>query len=338
VRLPTFTYLEPGSLDQAFDMLSLHGAQCRILAGGTDLLVRMKQRLTTASHLMSLRRLDVLSGIEAKDEGIRIGAATPLSAIIGSELLKAAFPGLVEAARAVGAPSIQHHRGTIGGNICQENRCQFYNQSDFFRGARQPCHKAGGQVCYAKPGGSDRCHSICQSDTAPVLCAAGARVTLRKKEGTRTLPLFEFYSSTGEHPFTLADDEILTDILLPSPRAGAASAYAKLAFRSAIDYPVVSAGAAVRVEDGAIREARLVIGAVASAPLAIPAAARLLEGRPAGDAEAVTGVCKAAMDTAAAFVMNHMAAPVEYRVQMVSVLARRAIESAVSRALAYKTS
>ncbi len=165
-----------------------------------------------------------------------------------------------------------------------------------------------------------------------MLIAMDARVVVQSKRGERTLPLTELYSSVGERPLTLADDEMLTEIHVPNAGPGTGTAFEKLAYRSAIDYAVVSAGALVRTEGETIAQARLVIGAVARAPLTISAAERLLKDRPADDQQTVDDAGKAAMNAAEAFVANNMAQPKDYRIQMISVIAKRALKRALGRA------
>lgn len=332
MRLPAFTYKQPLDLGEALDLLHARGGDCRILAGGTDLLVRMKQRLVAPEAIISLKALPELSYIREQEDRVCIGASTPLDDILSADFLCDRFPGLTEAVASIGAPSIQHYRGTIGGNLCQDNRCQFYNQSTFFRGARQACHKAGGQTCYAREGGSDRCHSICQSDAAPALMALNAQVVLRCKGGQRTVPLQECYSARGESPHTLAADEMLTEIWIPKPEPGSGSAYERLAFRSAIDYPVVCVGVGIRVSARKIEAARLVVGAIGSAPLVVAAAAGALAGRSPADTAALDRAATAVKNAAAAFVANNVAAPADYRVRMAGVLAGRGLKRALARA------
>lgn len=331
MRLPVFAYEVPQNIDEALNLLSRYGPDSRILAGGTDLLVRMKQRLTTPAHLISLKALPELTRIQESVGILHIGAAARLNDILEYTPIRERWPGLFEAVKSVGAPSIQHFAGTIGGNLCQDNRCQFYNQSSFFRTARQPCNKAGGKTCYAWEGGSDKCYSICASDAAPVLIAMGAEVVIRSTKSERIVSLEDLYSSVGERPLTLTDDEMLTEIRVPAPAPGTGNAFEKLTYRSAIDYAVVSAGASVQTDGKQILKARLVIGAVARAPLAIPAVEAILKEKPAGDGEALDEAGRAAMNTAQPFIANNMSQPVDYRTRMVSVMAKRAIEKALSR-------
>ena len=333
MRLPAFAYELPRDLDEALELLKTYGPECKILAGGTDLLVRMKQGLTKPAHLISLKALPELATIQESGGLLRIGAAVRLADILTYQPILDRQPGLYEAVTAIGAPSIQHFRGTIGGNLCQDNRCQFYDQSNYFRGARQTCNKAGGKTCFAWEGGSDRCHSICQSDAAPVMIAMDAQVLVQSKRGVRNLPLAELYSGVGERPLTLSDDEMLIEIQVPDSGFGTGTAFEKLAYRSAIDYAVVSAGALVRVEDNRIVQANLVIGAVSRAPLKISGVDEILKSRPVGDQQVLDEAGKVAMNTAGAVIANNVAQPKDYRMQMVSVMAKRALKRALERAL-----
>ncbi|MFH0826082.1 MAG: FAD binding domain-containing protein [Pseudomonadota bacterium] len=333
MRLPAFSYEQPQDLDQALELLTTHGSNCRILAGGTDLLVRMKQGLVQPSHLISLKALKGLTAIEESVDQIRIGAAVPLADILTYGPIRDGIQGLHEAVHSVGAPSIQHFSGTIGGNLCQENRCRYFNQSKFFRKARQACIKAGGKTCFAWEGGSDRCHSVCRSDVAPPLVAMNSLAVVRSKKGERVIPLAEMYSFLGEHPLALADDEILTEILVPKAVPGSGTAFEKLAYRSAIDYAVVSSGAFVQTSGDRIVKARLVIGAVSRGPLTISEAEKVLENKPVNDLQALDDAGTAAMNAAQPFIANNMDEPADYRIRMVSVTAKRALARALKRAV-----
>jgi len=330
VRLPKFEYSDPKDLGEALELLHTHGNDCRILAGGTDLLVRMQQRLTQPKILISLKHLQNLAYIRQEDGCIKIGARTTLEDICASDLMKDLFPGFWQAVRGIGAATIQHTRGTIGGNLCQDNRCAFYNQSAFFRSTQQPCHKAGGQICYAVEG-SDRCRSTCQSDGAPALMALSTQATIKAKGDTRSIPLADLYTTKGEDPLALAADEMLTELQIPIPQAQAGSAYQKLSYRSAIDYPILSAAAAVETENSKIRTARIVIGAMAGAPLYLMQASESLRGKAATDSSAIEAAAATAGDHAAVFAVDNVHSNLEYRSNMIAVLVGRALESALQQ-------
>ena len=197
--LPRFDYSQPRNLEAALDLLDSHREDAKILAGGTDLLVRMKKGLIAPKRLISLKSLKELSYIKEEDDYVRIGAGTSLADIISSDVVRKKARALVQACEKVGAVTIQHHRGTIGGNILQDNRCHHYNQSEFHRSGRQACHKNGGKICYAREN-ADRCNSTCQSDGATALMALGAKLVLVGKGNERTVDLDQFYTADGINP------------------------------------------------------------------------------------------------------------------------------------------
>ncbi len=328
MRLPRFEYLRPRTMDEALELLHQHQADGCILAGGTDLLVRMKQRLLQPGNLISLKSITSQRYVRQANGQIQIGAGASLSAVRHTEFVQKHLPGLVSALESIGAPAIQHHTGTLGGNLCQENRCLFYNQSAFMRSARQPCHKAGGQICYALEG-SDRCRSTCQSDCAPMLIALKASVTVARQGGQRTIPLVDLYSAKGEHPLAIEADELVTEIQVPVPDIKSGQAYGRLSFRSAIDFPMVAVGVYVETANNLVKDARIVVGAVSNAPLLLAKASASLIGRATTDHDAWAKAATMAREHASAFVVNNVNAPVAYRQQMIAVLVRRALAEAL---------
>ena len=326
MRLPRFKYLGPETLDQALDLLNTHKDDAKILAGGTDLLVRMKKGLLKPKVLISLKALYELSYIKKQDGVIKIGARTPLADIIASALIKKEAQALFQACEKTGAVTIQHYRGTIGGNILQDNRCHHYNQSKFHRSGRQACHKDGGKICYAREE-ADRCNSTCQSDGATALMALGAGITLESKGGQRTVDLTDFYTTDGIMPFAMESHELLKEITIPVQ--GAQSAYQKLAYRSAIDYPIVCAGVLLKhSSENQIEEARIVVGAMGRSPLFLAQASSSLQGKKLNDTSAFKKAADASMDSSAAFAVHNVGATLEYRCAMVSQMVFQALEQA----------
>ncbi len=333
MRLPQFTYHSPDTLEKALALLHEHRDQAGVLAGGTDLLVRMKHRLTLPKILVSLKHLDVLSYINETSGMLRIGAKTPIMDVIQSDRVRHQAPALAQACERIGAVSIQHFRGTMGGNILQDNRCIHYNQSQFHRSGRQPCHKDGGKICYARDE-ADRCNSTCQSDGACALMALDAQLTLSSTRGDRRVALDAFYTTDGIKPFDMQPDELLTRIDIPVV-PGAVSAYQRLSFRSAIDYPIVCAG--VRLvpdpDDGArIGSARIVAGAMGRSPLFLAQVSRSLTGVMFDDTAAFEKAGKDARNAAAAFAAHNAGATLEYRQAMVEKMVVRALAQAAGRA------
>jgi 4-hydroxybenzoyl-CoA reductase beta subunit len=328
VRLPRFDYLGPDTLEGALDLLATHKEDARILAGGTDLLVRMKKGLLKPKVLISLKALNDLSYIRQEDEQIKIGAATPLADIIASDLVQQQAKALFQACEKIGAVTIQHYRGTIGGNILQDNRCHHYNQSEFHRSGRQACHKDGGKICYAREE-ADRCNSTCQSDGATALMALGAKLTLASKGSERTVDLEDFYTSDGILPFAMEPHELLKEIIIPVQ--GGQSAYHRLAYRSAIDYPIVSAGVFLTpsaAQKDEIAEARIVVGAMSRSPLFLAHASASLKGKRFTDTDAFQNAADTSMDSTAAFAVHNVGSTLEYRCAMVSPMVFRALGEA----------
>ena len=326
MRLPRFYYLGPETLDQALDLLATHRDDAKILAGGTDLLVRMKKGLLKPKFLISLKALNELSYIKKEDNNIKIGTGTSIADIIASDLIKKESRALFQACEKIGAVSIQHFRGTIGGNILQDNRCHHYNQSDFHRSGRQPCHKDGGKICYAREE-SDRCNSTCQSDGATALMALGAKITLVRKGGERTVDLTDFYTTDGIMPFAMESHELLKEIIIPIQ--GGSSAYKRLAYRSAIDYPIVCAGVLLKPsKKDEIRDARIVVGAIGRSPLFLAQASSSLKGKKLTDTDAFKKAAHIAMDNASTFAVHNVGSTLEYRCAMISQMVFGALEQA----------
>ncbi|MCP4024538.1 MAG: hypothetical protein GY729_22050 [Desulfobacteraceae bacterium] len=327
MRLPRFEYLEPDDLTQALDMLASHKEDVKIIAGGTDLLVRMKNQLLTPAFVMSMKQLSGLSYIKNHDDTLTIGAKTTLADIVDSDDIQEGYTALAQAAERVGAETIQHHRGTISGNILQDTRCIHYNQSRFHRSGRQPCHKDGGKICYARDEG-DRCYSTYQGDMAPALIALEAKVVLSKKDGKRTINLSDLFTSDGFHPFSIEPDELLTEIILPKQKNNSKSAYQRLSYRSAIDYPITSAGVMINSKAEKIKKARIVVGSMSRAPLFMVKASETLAEKSLTDIDAFKEAAGIAMDNAGTFAVHNAGSTLEYRCDMTFVMVLKALEQA----------
>ncbi len=288
MRLPAFAYELPQGLDEALELLHTHGTNCKILAGGTDLLVRMKQGLASPTHLISLKAVPELAIIRESGCLLRIGAAVRLADILAYEPIQDRWPSLAEAVTSIGAPSIQHFAGTIGGNLCQDNRCQFYNQSRFFRRTKQACNKAGGKTCFAWEGGSDRCHSICPSDAAPALIAMDAHAwsfSQSRESEPCLLQSSILLSASARSPWRTMKSSLKFKCPTEDPAREPLLRNWRIGPRSTM--PWCLPGLSYRRDGDRIVQARLVIGAVARAPLTISAAENILTGSPTGDPHAV---------------------------------------------------
>jgi 4-hydroxybenzoyl-CoA reductase beta subunit len=327
MQLPSFEHLEPRSLSEALEVLAAHGEEARPIAGGTELLVSMKQSLLAPAYVVNLKEITELDFVVEDAEGLRIGGLARLATVIRSSAVQEHFPLLAEAASAVAAPPLQE-MGTVAGNLCQNTRCFYYNQSRFWRQVRGPCYKTGGDRCHVIEGGN-RCFATYQGDLAPALIALGATITLAKKGGERALPLAELYTGKGKRPLALETGEVLTEIRVPASVVGAGGDYQKLRQRGAMDYPLVGVAAAVR-KDGSdsCAWARVALTGVGTGPLVVQEASDLLEGRRVDEA-LLSQVADAAYELARP--VNNVGSEATYRRKMVRVLTRRALFNAWGR-------
>ncbi len=277
IRLPAFTYVAPKTIDGAVRAIAEAGPDAMLVAGGTDLYPNMKRRQFEPKTLVGLRAIGELRGVRGSArEGVRIGACTTLTAVATHPELARSYAGLATAAGLVSSPQLRN-MGTLGGNVCVDTRCNYYNQSYEWRKAIGFCMKRDGDICLVAPG-SPRCWAVSSSDTAPVLWSLGAQIRLTGPAGERTMPIAALYRDDGIQYLSKRADEILTEIVLP-PADGWRSAYLKLRRRGSFDFPILGVAAAVRFEGEVVREARIVLGAVASLPREAPKAAAALVGQ-----------------------------------------------------------
>ena len=277
MRLPRFTYVAARTLAEAAAALAAHGADAMPVAGGTDLYPNMKRRQFEPKVLVGLRGLRELAGVHGSArEGVRVGAGTTLAAVAAHPEIVSHYPALATAAGLVSSPQLRN-MGTLGGNVCVDTRCNYYNQSFEWRRAIGFCMKKDGDICLVAPG-SPRCWAVSSSDTAPALVSLGAAVRLVGGGGERTVPLAALYHDDGIEYLAKRRDEIVADVLLP-PVDGWRSAYLKLRRRGSFDFPVLGVAVAARLEGDVVRDARIVLGAVASLPRPAEQAVAALVGR-----------------------------------------------------------
>src|SRR5258708_5684029 len=273
LRLPKFEYRAARTVAEALEWMGdLAGvgekgpeARAMLMAGGTDVLPNMKQRIFTPSVVVGLPAIPALRGLVfASAQGLRIGAGVSLAELAASPLVRERFPALATAAGAVSTPQLRE-MGTVGGNLCLDTRCNYYNQSEFWRKARDYCLKKGSEICRVAPNGTG-CYAVSSCDTAPALMAFDATVHVSSRAGDRVVPVADLYHDDGIHPVRLHDGDVLTDVYLPTPEAGWRSAYEKYRVRGSFDFPIVGVAAAARFADGLCTEARLVLQAGATRP------------------------------------------------------------------------
>jgi 4-hydroxybenzoyl-CoA reductase subunit beta len=273
MRLPKFEYLEPKTLREAAKTLAEDTKGSVLIAGGTDLLVNMKHRVIKPNQVVNLKTIQKLAYISNGKDGLKIGTLTTLHDIASSPLIQERVPILCQAAREVGAYAHQA-MGTLGGNLCQGNRCRFYNQSAFWRSVKSPCYKVGGTICHVvrKP---KECHSTYCGDMAPVLIALDAQVRTVGPNGERVFPLRKLYNQDGKKPLSLRKGKILKEILLPPPSGK--TLYLKWRLRDSIEFPIISL--ALHIEKGheeRIQKAKIIFSGVGSGPVETLEAEKIL--------------------------------------------------------------
>jgi 4-hydroxybenzoyl-CoA reductase subunit beta len=289
MRLPWFDYRVPHSVAEAARILAGEGPRAMLLAGGTDLLPNMKRRQQTPATLVALRGVPELKTI-ANGSGLRIGAGVTLTEVVAAEAVRRSFAGLAQAAGQVATPHLRN-MATLGGNLCLDTRCSYYDQSYEWRKAIDFCLKKDGETCWVATA-SKRCVAVSSTDTAPALIALRAKVRLVSAAGEREVALEDLYRNDGIEYLTRRPDEILTEVSLPDA-AGWKSTYWKLRRRGSFDFPVLGAAASAKLaKDGTVEEARIALGAVASRPFLVPKAAEMLVGRKLSD-EAIAAAAAA---------------------------------------------
>jgi 4-hydroxybenzoyl-CoA reductase subunit beta len=283
MRLPPFRYVAPRTAREAACLLADHGPEAMAVAGGTDLYPNMKRRQFEPKLLVALQGLDEARGIEA-NRSLRLVALATLTEVTGHAALTGRWPALARAAGLVSSPPLRN-AGTIGGNLCVDTRCNYYNQSEFWRASIGYCMKKDGDVCLVAPG-SKICWALASSDTAPVMIALAAEVTLVGPTGERRIPVKDLYGSDGIRYLAKKPEEVLTEIHVPD-RSGWRTTYRKLRRRGSIDFPILGVAAAVRLGVGSVvEEARIVLGAVHVRPVESTDAEDFLRGKVL-DAEAI---------------------------------------------------
>jgi 4-hydroxybenzoyl-CoA reductase subunit beta len=338
LSLPQFKLLRPKSIDEAVEHLGKHSARVdagdspalppklRVIAGGTDLIPSMRQKLFEPEYVLDLRGIGAIRGIRPQSGGgVEIGALTTLRAIERSDFLRQHYPVLTEAAGTVASPVLRN-MGTIGGNICLDTRCLWYNQSLTWRKGCGFCIKKDGDLCHVAPGGT-KCWAVFSGDTPPALLCLDAEIEIASTAGTRRVPLREFYTGLGEDYRKLQPNELVTRVFLPALAAGYRGVYRKLRVRGSIDYPLAGVAVMMRRSNGHVTDARIGITAVNPAPLLVKGVGELLAGKVPDEA-----LAEAVGDLAArtAKPLTTSALTPEYRREMIRVFTKRAVLAAAN--------
>ena len=335
LTLPRFAFVQPQSIDEALAHLGEHAAQSLIVAGGTDAVPNLKHRLHEPRFVVHIGRLRELHHVRHEPDGLHLGALVTLSELAAEPRIGREFPSLTKAAGLVAGPQLRN-MGTLGGNLCLDTRCTYYNQTYFWREALGFCLKKSGTLCHVVPAGK-RCVAAHSSDVAPVLITLEAEVEIAtppKAPGVtggarRRISVDEFFVADGIHNNVLVPGEIVTGVFIPARSRGLAAGYQKLRPRAAIDFPMLSVAFAARLAGGRAEAARLVVSAIAARPRDITGVDAIVAGKALDDP-----VADALAETAhkQCHPLINVAYDADYRREMVPVYVRRAVHEAWGKA------
>ena len=334
-ELPIFQHVDVKSVRDALSCFQHYGEKAKVIAGGTDLLGLMKDRIEGPRHpipevLVNVKSIPEMNRITYdKEAGLRIGAAVPLNHLETSEGIKKGFGILSQAARQVGSTQIRF-MGTIGGNLCQRPRCLYFRHFDFL------CHKRGGNTCYAIAGEHRNYHAIMKygkcvmahpSDMAPGLIALNARVRVAAPGGEREIALKDFFLESNPLTETvLKPDEFITEIQVPNPGERTYQLFLKHRIRHSVDFALASVATVAQISEGMCREIRIVLGGIAPIPLRASQAEDIVRGGKLSE-EIIAEAAEASVNGARPLPMNR------YKVDLTKALVRRVLTSLWQEAL-----
>ena len=274
--LPSLQLHRPATPEDALDLRQEHPDAC-YLAGGTDMVVNVRRGIEQPADLIDLTCIEELSDITITGDGIRIGSTVTLKTLAAQEKIATTYAAVAEAANAVAGPTHRAY-GTVGGNLCLDTRCLYYNQSEWWRESNDFCLKLKGTVCHVAPGGTF-CFATFSGDLAPALLVYEAEVEILGRKGRRRMPLADFYRDDGMDHLTLNPGELVTAVHLPRHDDNASSGYAKSRVRGAIDFPLAGVAVRLRMDAGTVAELAVALTAVAPRPFLADGLDDLL-GRP----------------------------------------------------------
>jgi 4-hydroxybenzoyl-CoA reductase subunit beta len=317
-RMSAFAVKRPTTVAEAAHLLASEPG-ARLLAGGTGLLPNLRRGIERPAMLVDLGAVRDFASIAFTDQGLSLGAGAILSRLAADSRVVQGYRALAEAARTVAGPA---HRSvaTVGGNLCLDTRCVFYNQSEWWRAANDYCLKRGGEVCHVAPQGT-HCHAAFSGDLAPALLALRAEVELVASRGTRRIPLVDLYRDDGAAHLTIAADELLARVHVAAPSSDLVSGYRKACVRGAIDFPLAGVACALSVRGGVVVELRVALTGTNSQPFVLVGTDALL-GRAVG-ADTLSALAKLVQKQVSP--MRTTVTPSNYRRQVAAVLAQRLV-------------
>jgi len=323
--MKSFNHFDAKSVREAVTLLKTHRGRAMVIAGGTDLIGILKDRILSSypEAIINIKTVPGLDGIEENAGGLKVGALARLAEIARSQKVEERFGVLADAAKAVGTPHLRN-MATIGGNLCQDVRCWYYRYPHHM-GGRMICRRKGKGPCFAMNGdnrynailGAKTCFAVCPSDTAIALSALEAKIKIAGGDGTRSVPIRDFFTPLGN---SLNPDELVTEVRIPNPPQGCRQTFLKFTLREPVDFAVVSVASVITVKDGVCSEARIALGGVAPTPLRAEGAEQVIHGKPLNVATA-EDAARAAVFGAKALSRN------AFKIEITKVLVKRAILS-----------
>ena len=327
MHLPKFEYFQPSTTTDAIRLLETRKPSARLAAGGTDLYPRMKYGLTRPESIISLRDIPVTPPTLSKEGILNLDAFMHIGDVVSSQVILDNAPLLSEAAGLVASEEIRY-MATLGGNICQESRCLYYNQGHSFQFI-EPCFKRGGDLCYFVPKGK-KCLAVYMSDTAPVLMCLNAKVKIIGSKGERQISIEDIYSGDAKCPLRLESTEILSEINIAKQPRSTGSAYRKFSLRGGVEFAGVGVATVLQMGDRekVCEQASITVGAIAAAPLRASKAESLLNGKEISDS-LFKEAAKVAADEIK--IVPHHGYSTPYLKEILRVQVRRALETAYER-------
>lgn len=292
MHLPRFLMERPESFEEAATLLKVQGGSC-LVAGGTELFPRMKYGLCSPEIIVSLKGLKASEPRVTEEGMLVLDPKMSLTALVENSEIRYRAPLLAMAAGRVASREIRN-MGTLGGNLCQDTRCLYYNQGHAFQ-FREPCFKRGGDLCHFIPNGK-KCWAVFMSDLAPALFCLDASVNIVGSGGVRQIKIDALYERDPIKPVSLNRDEIITRILVPKCEGPSGSGFAKFTMRGGVEFAGVNVAVSLKFDkdSGTCKKARVAVGAVLSGPQRVPEAEALLEGKNPSDGVIRESALKAA--------------------------------------------
>jgi 4-hydroxybenzoyl-CoA reductase subunit beta len=321
LRLHEYAYHRPRTIGEAAELLAAHPGRALPIAGGTDLMPNMKHGLFTPEHVIALKQISALHGIEERDGELVIGAAETLTTVARHPLVRRHFPSLARAAGLVAGPQLRNV-GTIGGNLCLDTRCTYYNQTYFWRDALGFCLKKDGETCHVTKVGR-KCVAAHSADTPPVLMTLGAALDLLSVDGERTVPVEKFFVADGIANTVRGWNELVVRVRVPLAAARLRTSFQKLRQRAAIDFPLLNIAVAADIDDaGIIADIRVVVSALGARPRVITGLNTVARGHALDDATAAAIAERAFQQC---HPLTNIIVDADWRRAMVPVYVRRAL-------------